>query len=126
MTRMHDAPEATDVCIRVVGEAESKSLNGDYRGVDRPTNVLSFPADLTLPDGEGKVLGDIVICDPVVTREAQAQGKLIREHYAHMVIHGMLHLYGYDHEDPAEADVMENIEREILDRLGIADPYRAA
>lgn len=126
MGRMNDEAERTDVCIRLVGEEESRTLNREYRGMDRPTNVLSFPADLVLPDGEGKLLGDIVICDPVVAREAQAQGKLASEHYAHMVIHGMLHLYGYDHEDPAEADVMEAIEREILGRLGIADPYRAA
>lgn len=126
MDRMSDTAARTDVCIRLVDEEESRTLNRDYRGTDKPTNVLSFPADLRLPEGEGKILGDIVICDPVVRREAQAQGKLAGEHYAHMVIHGMLHLYGYDHEDPAEADVMEDIEREILGRLGIADPYRAA
>ena len=126
MTRMSDTAAGTEVCIRLVGEEESRKLNRDYRGMNKPTNVLSFPADLTLPEGQGKILGDIVICDPVVTREALAQGKLAAEHYAHMVIHGMLHLYGYDHEDPAEADVMEDIEREILGHLGIADPYRAA
>ncbi len=126
MARMNDVAARTDVCVRIVGEKESRTLNREYRGIDRPTNVLSFPADLTLPDGKGKILGDIVICDPVVIREAQAQGKPAGEHYAHMVVHGMLHLYGYDHVDPVEADVMEDIEREILGRLGIADPYRAA
>jgi len=126
MERMNDGAERTDVCIRLVDEEESRGLNRDYRGIDKSTNVLSFPADLTLPEGEGKILGDIVICDPVVRREAGAQGKPTGEHYAHMVIHGMLHLYGYDHEETAEADVMEDIEREILGRLGIADPYQAA
>lgn len=124
--RMADPPARTEVCIRLVNEEESRTLNRDFRGIDKPTNVLSFPADVRLPEGEGRILGDIVICDPVVLREARAQGKRESEHYAHMVVHGMLHLYGYDHEDPAEADVMEDIEREILGRLGFADPYEAA
>lgn len=124
MRRLGDDPAAVDACIRVVEAGESQALNRDYRDQDKPTNVLSFPADLTVPDGE-KVLGDIVICDPVVRQEAQAQGKRVQDHYLHMVVHGMLHLYGYDHLDPAEADVMEDLEREILGGLGVADPYAA-
>ena len=120
--RMGDDPAAASACIRVVEEIESQSLNRDYRGQDKPTNVLSFPADVMVPEGE-KILGDIVICDPVVRQESQSQGKRVQDHYLHMVVHGMLHLYGYDHVDPAEADVMEDLEREILGGLGVADPY---
>lgn len=126
MERMRDAVPPTDVCIRIVEEDESRALNGTYRGKDKPTNVLSFPADVVLPDSDSRILGDIVICDPVVRREARTQHKRLEEHYAHMVVHGMLHLYGYDHQDPAEADAMEDIEREILGHMGIGDPYRAA
>jgi probable rRNA maturation factor len=112
-------------------------LNDAYRGQNKPTNVLSFPADISLPAGDGvpeaagraektneiKILGDIVICAPVVRREAQDQEKSVHDHCTHMVVHGMLHLYGHDHVDPAEADVMEDLEREILGGFGIADPY---
>lgn len=120
--RMGDDPAVVAACIRVVEEEESKTLNRDYRHKDKPTNVLSFPADIAVPSGE-KVLGDIVICDPVVRQQSQAQDKRVQDHYLHMVVHGMLHLYGYDHLDPAEADVMEDLEREILGGLGVADPY---
>ena len=120
--RMGDDPAEVAACIRVVAEEESKTLNRDYREQDKPTNVLSFPADLVVPDGE-QVLGDIVIFDPVVRQQSQAQEKRVQDHYLHMVVHGMLHLYGYDHQDPAEADVMEDLEREILGGLGVADPY---
>lgn len=115
---------ATEVCIRVVAEEESQSLNTTYRGKDNSTNVLSFPAEIDLPELEMRVLGDIVICAPVVEREAIEQSKSLRDHFAHMVVHGMLHLYGYDHEDLSEADVMEGIEREILGQSGVDDPYR--
>ena len=123
--RMGDDPATVEACIRVVAEDESKTLNRDYREQDKPTNVLSFPADVVVPEGE-KILGDIVICDPVVQQESQSQGKRVQDHYLHMVVHGMLHLYGYDHVDPAEADVMEDLEREILGGLGVADPYAAS
>jgi probable rRNA maturation factor len=129
MRKMGENPESVDACIRVVGEEESRTLNEAYRRQNRPTNVLSFPADVTLPaagETEGtRILGDIVICDPVVRREAQTQNKSVHDHYAHMVVHGMLHLYGHDHLDPGEADVMEDLEREILGGFGIADPYAA-
>ena len=128
MRKMGETPESIEACIRVVEEEESRALNSAYRKRDKPTNVLSFPADVIVPSGSGavkKILGDIVVCDPVVRREAQAQNKSVHDHYAHMVVHGMLHLYGHDHVDQADADVMEELEREILDELGVADPYVA-
>ena len=120
--RMGDDPAAVAACVRIVEAGESQKLNRDYRQQDKPTNVLSFAADVVVPDGE-KILGDIVICDPVVRQESRSQGKRVQDHYLHMVVHGMLHLYGYDHLDPAEADAMEDLEREILGGLGVADPY---
>lgn len=127
MSRMGDKPEEVDVCVRVVDEAESESLNLAYRQIHKPTNVLSFAADIVLPDSldVNKTLGDIAICDSVVQQEAQAQNKTVPDHYAHMVVHGMLHLYGHDHLDQVDADEMEDIEREVLERFGIADPYLA-
>src|SRR5690606_11330766 len=98
--------------------------NRHYRGKDYATNVLSFPADL--PEGvKLPLLGDLVICVPVVTREATEQGKRLNDHYAHLTVHGALHLLGWDHEDEREAECMEQLEREILASLGIADPYLA-
>ncbi len=111
-----------DVCVRVVDEAESKALNARYRQQDKPTNVLSFPAELDLPSG--RVLGDIVVCAPVVRREAAAQSKPAEAHFAHMIVHGVLHLLGYDHQSGADADVMESLETDILGRFGFGDPYR--
>jgi len=109
--------------IRVVDEDESRSLNRDYRGVDRPTNVLSFPFE-SPPGVVMDHLGDLVICAQVVAREAADQGKLPSHHWAHMVVHGVLHLLGYDHQRDDEAEEMESLEREILAGLGIPDPYR--
>ena len=111
------------VCVRVVGAAEAGRLNGRYRGVDEPTNVLSFPSGAEVP-GE-KHLGDVVVCAPVVEAEAQEQKKRARDHYAHMVVHGVLHLRGFDHESAGEARVMESLETAILNEIGIADPYTA-
>ncbi|HEX5420668.1 MAG TPA: rRNA maturation RNase YbeY [Gammaproteobacteria bacterium] len=119
-------PEAQgELTVRVVDEAESAELNGRYRGRSGPTNVLSFPADfdLPVPAGERRPLGDLVICAPVVAREAEEQGKGLEAHWAHIVIHGTLHLGGYDHEEEADADVMEGREREILAAFGFEDPY---
>ncbi len=111
-----------DIAIRVVDEREGRRLNHHYRGKDYATNVLSFPAELpegvTLP-----LLGDLVICAPVVVREAAEQGKPLNAHYAHLTVHGVLHLLGLDHEDEREAEAMEAIERAILAELGHADPY---
>ena len=108
--------------IRIVGSAESRALNGRYRGRREPTNVLSFP----VAPGRGphrRLLGDIVVCAPVVAREARERKMALRAHWAHMVIHGTLHLLGFDHERPADARRMESRERELLWRLGFADPY---
>ena len=113
-----------DLAIRIVDAREGRSLNRHYRGKDYATNVLSFPADL--PEGvKLPLLGDLVICVPVVTREATEQGKRLNDHYAHLTVHGALHLLGWDHEDEREAECMEQLEREILASLGIADPYLA-
>jgi len=112
-----------DIAIRVVDEKEGRALNKHYRGKDYATNVLSFPAELpegvTLP-----ILGDLVICAPVVAREAVDQGKALSAHYAHLTIHGVLHLLGLDHDNDTEALVMEAIEREILADMGHQDPYQ--
>ncbi len=111
-----------DLAIRLVDAKEGRALNRHYRGKDYATNVLSFPAELpegvTLP-----LLGDLVICAPVVAREAREQGKRLNAHYAHLTIHGVLHLLGLNHEDDREALVMEQIERDLLAGLGIGDPY---
>ncbi len=113
-----------EVTVRVVDEAESAALNGDYRGRQGPTNVLSFPADTSWPELSDQPAGDIAVCAPVLAREAAEQGKTLAEHWAHIMIHGALHLAGYDHETAAEATVMEARERELLAALGVADPYR--
>ncbi len=108
--------------IRVVGGAESARLNATYRGKTGPTNVLSFPFQAP-PQVIRDTLGDLVICAPVVAREARAQGKQPRAHWAHMVVHGVLHLLGHDHIKAREARVMEAFEKCILANLGYADPY---
>ena len=113
-----------DLAIRLVDAKEGRALNRHYRGKDHPTNVLSFPAEL--PEGvKLPLLGDLVICAPVVDREAREQGKRLNDHYAHLTVHGVLHLLGWDHEDEREAECMEQLEREILATIGIADPYLA-
>jgi probable rRNA maturation factor len=114
---------APSLCVRIVDSAESRRLDRDFRGKDRPTNVLSFPASPEERVASG-VLGDLVICAPVVAREAHEQHKTLGAHWAHMVVHGMLHLLGYDHEKPREARAMEALEVEILRGLGFHDPYR--
>lgn len=112
---------AGDVCIRVCDEASSRELNNTFRMQDKPTNVLSFPADM---DFAGElILGDLALCWPIVAREAVAQGKSTSDHAAHLTVHGLLHLLGFDHEQTSDADIMEGLEREILASLDIADPY---
>lgn len=108
------------VCIRVCGEEESRTLNLNYRRIDKPTNVLSFPAEVSVGD---PILGDLAICFPVVEAEAQAQKKSLQDHAAHLVVHGILHLLGFDHEQEVDAADMESIEVNILDELGITNPY---
>jgi probable rRNA maturation factor len=106
----------------VVDEAEGRELNRQYRHKDYATNVLSFPADLP-PELGLPLLGDVILCAPVVAREAQAQGKSLDAHYAHLTVHGVLHLLGYDHETISDARTMEGLEVQILDSMGIPDPY---
>ena len=108
--------------VRVVGAARSRSLNAQYRYKDRPTNVLSFSGAGLSPDGLN-YLGELVICAPVVAREAIMQGKSSESHWAHITVHGVLHLLGFDHERHAEAEKMAAREIQILDRLGFSDPY---
>lgn len=112
-----------ELTLRIVNKNEIQTLNKTYRHKDKPTNVLSFPfeapAQVQLP-----LLGDVVICHDVVLEEAHQQQKTIENHWAHMVIHGVLHLIGYDHMDDSEAQSMENLEIQILNKLNIADPYR--
>jgi probable rRNA maturation factor len=114
-----------DLALRLVGETEARALNRHYRGKDYATNVLSFPAELPpgLPPGTMPILGDVVVCAPVVIHEAHLQGKDPRAHFAHLTVHGVLHLLGFDHDDPREAEAMEALEIEILAGLGIEDPY---
>ncbi|HCU85115.1 MULTISPECIES: rRNA maturation RNase YbeY [unclassified Methylophilus] len=108
----------TSLTIRIVDEAEGQQLNAAYRGRDYATNVLTFP--LT---EEPMLMGDIVICAPVVAREALEQGKPLLAHYAHMTVHGVLHLHGYDHEVDAQAELMEAMEIAVMQTLGFANPY---
>jgi probable rRNA maturation factor len=111
-----------ELFIRIVGEAEGTALNSTYRHKPGPTNVLSFPAEI--PAGVPlAVLGDLVICAPVVQREAREQGKPVDAHWAHMVVHGCLHLLGFDHVTEAQVAEMEPLESTVLAGLGFADPY---
>ncbi|OEC58292.1 MULTISPECIES: rRNA maturation RNase YbeY [Aeromonas] len=114
--------QEAEVTVRIVDEAESNELNLTYRGKDKPTNVLSFPFEAP-PGLELPLLGDLVICRQVVEREAEEQGKPLMAHWAHMVVHGSLHLLGYDHIEDEEAEEMEALERDIMLELGFADPY---
>jgi probable rRNA maturation factor len=109
--------------VRVVGRARSRSLNAHYRHKDKPTNVLSFGGAGRVPDGR-YFLGELVICAPVVAQEAREQRKALESHWAHMTVHGVLHLLGFDHEVESEAAKMAAREVQILDRLGFSDPYR--
>jgi probable rRNA maturation factor len=106
----------------VVGTARSRSLNRRYRGKDKPTNVLSFAGPGLGPDG-GNDIGELVICAPIVEREARSQRKSRESHWAHLTVHGVLHLLGHDHEHGAQARRMAALEVQLLDRLGFSDPY---
>jgi probable rRNA maturation factor len=111
-----------ELTLRLVDRDESRKLNSRYRGKDQPTNVLSFPAELP-PDLGIPLLGDIVLCAPLVGEESAVQNKSLSAHWAHLVIHGVLHLLGHDHQDEREAAEMEAIEVELLASLGFANPY---
>ena len=115
-------PAPVELVIRIVDERESQTLNARYRGKNKPTNVLSFPFE-TPPEIEMNHLGDLVICAGVLAREAREQHKSLDDHWAHMVVHGVLHLRGYNHLDEAQASAMEALEKQILEEFGIADPY---
>jgi len=116
-----------ELCIRIITPDESQQLNCDYRGKDKPTNVLSFPFEAPSFDIPGglpiDIIGDLAICAEVVEREATEQNKVLAHHWAHMVIHGTLHLLGFDHIKDDEAEIMESLERELLAQLQIPDPY---
>lgn len=111
-----------EVLVRVVDEAESAELNLNYRGKSGPTNVLSFPFEPP-PGIPSSLLGDLIICAPVVRREAREQDKPARAHWSHMLVHGCLHLLGYDHQNDDDAERMEALEVAVLRELGIDDPY---
>lgn len=110
------------VTLRLIGKRESTKLNGQFRRKNKPTNVLSFPFDAP-PGTRSDLLGDVAICADVVRREAQEQGKSERAHWAHMVVHGIMHLRGYDHHDDRQAAVMEAKETRVLRNLGFPNPY---
>jgi len=117
--------DEAEVSVYIVDTDEGRDLNREYRERDYATNVLSFPADIP-PEVEIPLLGDLVVCAPVVEHEADAQHKPLDAHWAHMLIHGSLHLLGYDHIDNDEAETMEALETQLLARLGYADPYDEA
>ena len=114
-----------DVTLRVVSARESRELNARYRGKDAPTNVLSFPLPVPEHTGE-RVLGDIVICAPLVAQEAREQHKTEQAHWAHLVVHGLLHLLGYDHVEDSDAHIMEELERALLAEFEFPNPYECA
>jgi len=114
---------SAEVSVYLVDEVEGQALNHQYRHQNKPTNVLSFPADLPA-ELDLPLLGDLVICAPVVEREAREQAKSAEAHWAHMLVHGTLHLLGYDHIDPNEAEAMESLETRILTQLNYPAPYR--
>lgn len=124
LQKVIDAHEDTghEVTIRIVSPEESQSLNHQYRGKNKPTNVLSFPFE-SPPEVPLPLLGDLIVCAQVVADEAKEQGKALQDHWAHMIVHGSLHLLGYDHIDDEEAEEMEALEIELLAALNIQDPY---
>ncbi len=107
-----------EIALRIVDSEEGRDLNRDYRGKDYATNVLTFPLD-----DDPVLMGDIVLCAPVVEKEAVEQGKSLEAHYAHLTVHGILHMQGYDHETDEDAILMETLESQIVTKLGYADPY---
>lgn len=121
-TALQDSGSESEICVRVVDEKECAELNQTWRNTSGPTNVLSFPADAS-PEIQPRLLGDVIICAPVVLAEAGEQGKKVEDHWAHMVIHGTLHLLGYDHINEKDAEKMEELESRLLATLKIENPY---
>jgi probable rRNA maturation factor len=120
----HATREAVSATLLLTDDAAVAELNRQWRGQDKPTNVLSFPADCPSPPGHPRHLGDIALAYETVLREAEEEGKSLRDHLAHLVVHGVLHLVGHDHATDTQADAMERVEISALGALGIADPYR--
>ena len=121
-TALEDYDQDTEIVVRIVDEQESAELNEQYRHKSGPTNILSFPVEL--PESiELDLLGDLVICAPVLEKEALEQGKILTHHWAHIIVHGVLHLLGHDHIDDDEAELMESKEIAILNKLRINNPY---
>jgi len=121
LSALSDKSEHAEVCVRLVDEPEIQALNETYRGKNKPTNVLSFTVDIP-SEIETDLLGDIVICAPVVYAESQMQNKQYHDHFAHMIIHGCLHLLGYDHTTDEQADIMEPLEVTLLNKMNIDNP----
>ena len=119
-------PEAAELSLVLLDDARIRELNRDWRGFDKPTNVLSFPGADADDDDPGPLLGDVFVAHETLAREAEAEGKRLEDHFAHLLVHGLLHLFGFDHETDDEAEEMEALETEILAGLGIADPYGEA
>ncbi|WP_335342326.1 rRNA maturation RNase YbeY [Sedimenticola hydrogenitrophicus] len=120
---LHGRLERAELVVRIVDREESRQLNREYRGKDSPTNVLSFPFEAPAVVAND-LLGDLVICAPLVAEEAAEQGKPLEAHWAHLLVHGVLHLLGFDHINDPEAETMEGLEVEILESLGYSDPYQ--
>lgn len=124
ISRHVEIDERSEVALALSDDAHVRTLNATWRGKDRPTNVLSFPAaDMVRPDGVAMPLGDVIVALETLTREAAEQDIPIGHHFDHLVVHGVLHLLGYDHEDAAEAEEMEALEVAILADMGVPDPY---
>jgi probable rRNA maturation factor len=117
--------DAAEISLALADDSEIRALNARWRGRDSPTNVLSFPAVAPERLSRAPVVGDVVVAYETMAREAQDEGKALADHFRHLLVHGALHLFGYDHRDDDEAEVMEALERRILVRLGVADPYAA-
>jgi len=119
-------PAAGEMSVVLTDDDTIQSLNRDWRKIDKPTNVLSFPSTASKVAGVPALLGDVIVAYETLAREAAEEDKPVLDHLAHLTVHGYLHLLGYDHETDSEADAMEGLERQILARLNIADPYRAS
>jgi probable rRNA maturation factor len=115
-----------EICVHLVGDADIQALNAQWRGVNAPTNVLSFPAADPARLRQARLLGDVLIAFETVSREAEREHKTFADHYRHLVVHGFLHLLGFDHIQDAQAEAMEALETRVLARLGVADPYTAS